>query len=582
MNEPHNQYPRSYGNYTLLETIGQGGMSAIELAHESVADANYMRFLIIKRMHAHLTDEDSSYVRMFQDEARITQELRHAKIAQVYNFGNVGQEYYLAMEYVPGVNLRELQQALAHKGRGLPIRITLKILVDILEALDYAHHRVDTFGQSMNIVHRDVNPRNVMLSIRGEVKLIDFGVAKSENRQDKTIGHAIKGKFAYMAPEQVDPKIGPVDGRTDLFAVGLMLYELIAGKRAFHQLTEVQIMHRLLSGEIPELPIAPDHPRPELLHSIYEQCISKDPHARFGTAGAVVNALNEAAEYCRGLASEQELAQFLQHSIGSKLNEITQRLNEYKTEHTGSVNEPTSLDSAGPNYGSYYPDSNDTYVPPLQPVYEDPQGSLVKSTVALFVGGFGVFTIGIVMMFWFGTTTSTTVSPTLTPTNITNKEVTEPKVDLRENEVPTLSNEEEIEITSEEESKTESTLALAVPTQNPNSTETSIAAINKASNRNAATTSSKELTAPPKQLDTTPDPQPIHSIILLVGTKKGVRNLPVTLDGTVITKTGSKKTVKLPEGNHKLTITDPNTGTEHHETIIVTKKGTIVVQFTNL
>ena len=150
-----------------------------------------------------------------------------------------------------------MQQALARKGKGLPIRITLRILVDILEALDYAHNRMDTFGHSMNIVHRDVNPRNVMLSIQGEVKLIDFGVAKSENRQDKTVGHAIKGKFAYMAPEQIDPKLGQVDGRTDMFAVGLMLYELVAGRRAFHQLTEVQIMHRLLSGEIPTLPLAP-------------------------------------------------------------------------------------------------------------------------------------------------------------------------------------------------------------------------------------------------------------------------------------------------------------------------------------
>ena len=230
MSERDSQFPRPYGRYTLIQNIGQGGMSEIDLARETDQEGKSLRFLIIKRMHSHLTDEDESYVRMFKDEFRISGELRHSKIAQVYTFGNVENEYFMAMEYVQGVDLRVLQKELASQGKGIPIRITLKILVDILDALDFAHNQVDTFGQSMNIVHRDVNPRNVMLSIQGDIKLIDFGVAKAENRMDKTIGHTIKGKFAYMAPEQIDPTVGTVDARSDLFAVGLMMYELIAAK----------------------------------------------------------------------------------------------------------------------------------------------------------------------------------------------------------------------------------------------------------------------------------------------------------------------------------------------------------------
>ena len=214
MNIPNDHsYPRAYSGYTLLESIGQGGMSAIDLAQTTVSDAQYVRFVVIKRMHAHLGETDDSYVRMFQDEARISAELQHANIAQVYNFGQFDNEFFMVMEYVPGLDLRELQKELASQGKGIPIQITLKILYDILQALDYAHHRVDTYGQSLNIVHRDVNPRNVMLSIRGEVKLIDFGVAKADNRIDQTVGHTIKGKFAYMAPEQIDPSVGAVDGR---------------------------------------------------------------------------------------------------------------------------------------------------------------------------------------------------------------------------------------------------------------------------------------------------------------------------------------------------------------------------------
>jgi serine/threonine protein kinase len=166
MDSTNNQnYPRAYSGYTLLESIGQGGMSAIDLAQATVTDAQYVRFVVIKRMHAHLGETDDSYIRMFQDEARISAELQHANIAQVYNFGQYDDEFFMVMEYVPGVDLRELQRGLASLSKGLPIRITLKILYDILQALDYAHHRVDTFGDSLNIVHRDVNPRNVMLSI---------------------------------------------------------------------------------------------------------------------------------------------------------------------------------------------------------------------------------------------------------------------------------------------------------------------------------------------------------------------------------------------------------------------------------
>ena len=140
------QYPREYSGYTLLESIGQGGMSAIDLAQTTVTDAQYVRFVVIKRMHAHLGESDESYIRMFQDEARISAELQHANIAQVYNFGQYENEFFMVMEYVPGFDLRELQRGLATHSKGIPIRITLKILHDVLQALDYAHHRVDTYG----------------------------------------------------------------------------------------------------------------------------------------------------------------------------------------------------------------------------------------------------------------------------------------------------------------------------------------------------------------------------------------------------------------------------------------------------
>ncbi|MCA9687930.1 MAG: serine/threonine protein kinase, partial [Myxococcales bacterium] len=169
-------------------------------------------------------------------------ELQHENIAQVYDFGQVSEDYFLAMEYVPGMNLRRVQRVLASRGQVPPFRVTLRILADVLAALEYAHTRVDTYGRPMRLVHRDVNPRNVMLSVRGEVKLIDFGVAKSDTKTDQTVGRSMKGKFAYMAPEQVEAKVR-VDGRSDIFAVGLVLHELIEGRSPYAGMSEAQIIN---------------------------------------------------------------------------------------------------------------------------------------------------------------------------------------------------------------------------------------------------------------------------------------------------------------------------------------------------
>ena len=325
------QYPSSYGRYTLLESIGQGGMSAIDLAQISVTDAQYLRFVVIKRMQAKFTEQEN-FVLMFKDEAQINAELQHNKIAQVYDFGQFGEEYFIAMEYIPGVDLRVLQRELAKQAKGIPIRITLRILSDVCEALCYAHTRLDTYGRPMNVVHRDVNPRNIMISIRGEVKLIDFGVAKADNRLDETVGHTIKGKFAYMSPEQIEG--GKVDGRADLFAVALTLHELVDGRRPFAGLNEVQIMHRVLSGNIPSLLGPKDHPQPELVQAIHECALATDPKDRYPTAGHMQEAIVHAAKACGGLATDAEMAAFLREIMPEETQAIAHRLDRYRKEIT--------------------------------------------------------------------------------------------------------------------------------------------------------------------------------------------------------------------------------------------------------
>ncbi|RME20477.1 MAG: serine/threonine protein kinase, partial [Deltaproteobacteria bacterium] len=324
-------YPRTFGSYVLLDRLGEGGMSEVDLARRAVDDANFVRFVVIKRIHAQHQDDDG-FVRMFHDEARINAELQHENIASVYDFGQEGNEFFLAMEYVPGCDLRRVQRRLAKARRPFPLPIVLRTCCDVLAALDYAHHRVDTYGRSMNIVHRDVNPRNIMLSVRGEVKLIDFGVAKADNRAEHTVGHSLKGKFAYMAPEQIEGG-RDIDGRADIFALGIVLYELLMGCSPVAGLNEVQTMHRILSGQLPPVRSTPERPIPDDLIAVHARACATRPEDRFATAGEMRQALLDLAPQCGGVASNQELSDFLSE-IDPDFGQVSSRLRVLRDEST--------------------------------------------------------------------------------------------------------------------------------------------------------------------------------------------------------------------------------------------------------
>ncbi len=300
----------------------------MELARRVVDDAGFVRFLVIKRIQPKHAD-NTSFVRMFTDEARISAELQQENIAQVYDFGQVTDQYFLAMEYVPGVNLRHVQRILASRGQVPPFRVTFRVLADVLSALQYAHNRVDTYGRPMRLVHRDVNPRNIMLSVRGEVKLIDFGVAKADIRAEHTVGKSMKGKFAYMAPEQIEGGT-PVDGRTDLFAVGLVMHELVAGRSPFAGMSEAQIVHQTVLGPVPPLKVPGLYPEPALLKSIHDRALAKSMEERFADAAAMREEIVRAANAVGGLASREEMAEFLRKVAPEDVSQITNRLKAYR------------------------------------------------------------------------------------------------------------------------------------------------------------------------------------------------------------------------------------------------------------
>ena len=585
------QYPREYSGYTLLESIGQGGMSAIDLAQTTVSDAQYLRFVVIKRMHAHLSESDESYIRMFQDEARISAELQHANIAQVYNFGQCDNEFFMVMEYVPGLDLRELQRGLASQGKGIPIRITLKILYDVLQALDYAHHRVDTFGQSLNIVHRDVNPRNVMLSIRGEVKLIDFGVAKADNRMDKTVGHTIKGKFAYMAPEQIDPTIGNIDGRADLFAVGLMLYEMVAGQRPFHGLNEIQIMHKIMSVDIPDLPKAPDHPKPEQLQAIFNMVTEKDPSARYATAGQMAMAVQQAALSCGGLATTADMANFLRVNMPEKTNTIATRLSQYKTDATMNSGILSTVEAI--EYLELTP-SESTAAQADTIKHHRPQSPMVSTNTIdemvqpeipyakLALGGLLLFALGFGGIVYFASPSDT---PKIAPTQKTVKTRKIEQIDQQTNKPePT---EQPSVVTPSKPVEQKASIKSTSTNRPPKPTS-----VDKSTKPSTQPEHTEEKAKPTPKIDTTTEANPqklpvtpnsvvestkptpkieTETFYLMVGVESGTRGLPVFYQGREITTTGAKKSVTLPIGSVQLEIRDPKTSSSVYQTITVQK-----------
>ena len=218
-----------FGRFQLLRRIAQGGMAEVYLAQQT-GPAGFSKQLVIKKIHPHLAHNEE-FVGMFLDEARVAALLSHPNIGQIYELGEEHGQYYIAMEYIDGCNLRQLNKRLRRKGILMPPELAARIAADVCNALEYAHRFRDADQKLLRLVHRDISPQNVMMSRDGAVKLIDFGIAKATTNQQLTQGNVLKGKFSYMSPEQASGK--RLDRRSDIFSVGVVLYEMLLGEKPF-------------------------------------------------------------------------------------------------------------------------------------------------------------------------------------------------------------------------------------------------------------------------------------------------------------------------------------------------------------
>ncbi len=271
--------PTKFGKYLLLERIAVGGMAEVFVA-KAFGVEGFERLLAIKKILPTM-GEDEEFISMFVDEARIAVQLSHANIVQVLELGKHEDNLYIAMEYISGRDVRQLLERFRKRQQAMPIPQAALIAARICEALDYAHRKRDARGAPLNIVHRDVSPQNVLVSFEGEVKLIDFGIAKAESRLQKTQAGILKGKFAYMSPEQVRGQ--SVDGRSDIFAAGVLLWEMLCGEKLFTGESDFAILEKVRTALVPD-PRSLNRSIPEALERVMMKALTVDPRDRYQNA----------------------------------------------------------------------------------------------------------------------------------------------------------------------------------------------------------------------------------------------------------------------------------------------------------
>jgi serine/threonine-protein kinase len=285
-------FPRPFGNkYTLLSHLAIGGMADVFLAQHK-GPAGFEKECVIKRILPHL-GMDQDFVQMFLDEARIAARLSHPNIVQIFDLGQVDGDYFLAMEFIDGVNLEQVLDAERAAGTGaLRWPLAVRIVADVAAGLDHAHKSCDSAGRPLGLVHRDVSPSNIMISWGGVSKILDFGIAKavvSSVKRSRTEVGTIKGKIPYMSPEQLQGL--PLDGRSDVFSLGVILYESLCGSRPFPADTAGQLTMQILHDEPRPLELLREDV-PQGLRAIVTRALAKRPEDRWQSARDMKKALD--------------------------------------------------------------------------------------------------------------------------------------------------------------------------------------------------------------------------------------------------------------------------------------------------
>ncbi len=317
--------PLPFGKYYLLERINVGGMAEVFRA-KAYGVEGFERLVAVKRILPNIA-EDKEFISMFIDEAKIAVQLNHANIAQIFDLGMVDSAYYIALEHILGRDLRAIFDRCRNRGEPMPVAQACFCVMKVCEGLDYAHNKRDQGGRELNLVHRDVSPQNMMISFEGEVKLIDFGIAKAVNKNSQTQAGILKGKFGYMSPEQVRGL--PIDRRSDIFSCGIVLYELLTGERLFVGESDFSTLEKVRNVEILP-PSTYNRKIPDELERIVLKALAKDTEDRYQNAIDLHDEL-QAFVYTAGeFYSRKDLAGWMKKVFAKEIEAETSKLEEYR------------------------------------------------------------------------------------------------------------------------------------------------------------------------------------------------------------------------------------------------------------
>ncbi|MCL2012596.1 MAG: serine/threonine protein kinase [Cystobacterineae bacterium] len=303
-----------FGKYTLLDKLAIGGMAEIFLARQEGMEG-FQKTIVIKRIRPHLSSQQN-FVRMFLNEAKLAAQLSHPNIVQIYDLGKINDSYFIAMEYIFGRDMRKIMAKAQAKGIGFPMEYALKIASSVCEGLYYAHQKADANGAHLNIVHRDITPENIFVSFDGTVKILDFGIAKASNQIVQTDVGEVKGKLSYMSPEQCCGHV--LDGRNDIFSLGVVLYECMTGFRLFTGESEAAVVRSIIDGKI----YSPSYfmaDIPQAVEEILMKALEKNRENRYQSAWEMQSAINQFLSQHEFNPTNTHLANFLKQLFGDEL-----------------------------------------------------------------------------------------------------------------------------------------------------------------------------------------------------------------------------------------------------------------------
>src|SRR5262249_23288318 len=286
----------------------------------------FEKIIAIKRILPTM-GEDRDFIKMFIDEAKIAGQLAHANICQIFELGRIDGSHFIAMEYIWGKDLLQIQNRLRKLKQPMPIAMACFTIAKVLEGLDYAHRKRDPLGRPLEIVHRDCSPQNVLVSYEGEVKVIDFGIAKATSRNSRTMAGVLKGKFGYMSPEQVRGL--PLDRRSDIFAIGTMLYECLTGERLFQGETDFSTLEKVRNVDI-QRPRSINPQIPEVVENVILKALAKDVDDRYQWCGEMLADIQQFLMGQDVVFTAKSLSSWLKEVFSSEIDRERQQLEQYK------------------------------------------------------------------------------------------------------------------------------------------------------------------------------------------------------------------------------------------------------------